>query len=121
MLSRYRILDLTDQGAMICGQILGDLGADVILVEPPDGAQARRIGPFVNDQPEVNRSLNFWSLNRNKRSITIDLESGPGKESLLQLVKTADVLVESFVPGHLDRLNLSYSVLAEINPGLVMV
>ena len=121
MLSRYRILDLTDQGAMICGQILGDLGADVILVEPPGGAQARRIGPFMNDQPEVNRSLNFWSLNRNKRSVTIDLESAAGKESLLQLVKTADVLVESFAPGHLDRLSLGYSILAETNPGLVMV
>jgi benzylsuccinate CoA-transferase BbsE subunit len=121
MLSRYRVLDLTDQGAMICGQILGDLGADVILVEPPGGAQARRIGPFLDDRPEVNRSLNFWSLNRNKRSITIDLEASAGRESLLQLVKTSDILVESFAPGHLDRLGLRYPALAETNPGLVMV
>jgi crotonobetainyl-CoA:carnitine CoA-transferase CaiB-like acyl-CoA transferase len=121
MLSRYRILDLSDQGAMICGQILGDLGADVILVEPPSGAQARRIGPFVNDQPEFNQSLNFWSLNRNKRSITIDLETAVGRESLLQLVKTSDVVVESFAPGDLDRLGLGYPALAETNPGLVMV
>ncbi|MBV8775486.1 MAG: CoA transferase, partial [Deltaproteobacteria bacterium] len=75
MLSRFRILDLSDQGAMLCGQILGDLGADVILIEPPEGSQARRVGPFVDDEPEVNRSLNFWSLNRNKRSVTIDLET----------------------------------------------
>jgi crotonobetainyl-CoA:carnitine CoA-transferase CaiB-like acyl-CoA transferase len=121
MLSRYRILDLSDQGAMICGQILGDLGADVILVEPPSGAQARRIGPFVDEQPELNQSLNFWSLNRNKRSITIDLETAVGKESLLQLVKTSDVVVESFAPGDLDRLGLGYPALAETNPGLVMV
>jgi len=47
MLSPYRVLDLSDAGALICGQILGDLGADVILVEPPDGVQARRIGPFM--------------------------------------------------------------------------
>jgi crotonobetainyl-CoA:carnitine CoA-transferase CaiB-like acyl-CoA transferase len=121
MLSPYRVLDLTDEGAMICGQILGDLGADVILVEPPGGARARQIGPFVDDQPELDRSLNFWSLNRNKRDITIDLETGAGRENLLRLVKTADILVESFAPGHLDRLGLGYSALAEINPGLVMV
>ena len=121
MLSQYRILDLSDRGAMICGQILGDLGADVILVEPPGGAQARRIGPFVDDQPDINRSLNFWSLNRNKRSITIDLQAAAGKERMVQLVKTSDVLVESFAPGHLDRLDLGYPALAEANPGLVMV
>jgi crotonobetainyl-CoA:carnitine CoA-transferase CaiB-like acyl-CoA transferase len=121
MLSHYRILDLSDEGALICGQILGDLGADVVLVEPPGGAQARQIGPFLDHQPDVNRSLNFWSLNRNKRSITIDLETAAGKDSLLQLVKTADVLVESFAPGHLDRLGLGYSALAQINPRLVMV
>jgi crotonobetainyl-CoA:carnitine CoA-transferase CaiB-like acyl-CoA transferase len=69
MLSPYRVLDLSDAGALICGQILGDLGADVILVEPPDGVQARRIGPFIADEPDLNRSLNFWSLNRNKRSV----------------------------------------------------
>ena len=121
MLSPYRVLDLTDEGAIICGQILGDLGADVILVEPPGGVRARAIGPFCGDEPNVNQSLNFWALNRNKRSITIDLETAAGKESLLQLVKTADILVESFAPGHLDRLGLGYRALAEINPGLIMI
>src|SRR5262249_40583124 len=117
----YRVLDLTDEGAMICGQILGDLGADVILIEPPAGVQARRIGPFADNQPEVNRSLNFWSLNRNKRGITLDLETGAGKENLLGLVKSSDILVESFAPGHLDRLGLGYKALAETNPGLIMI
>ena len=121
MLSPYRVLDLSDAGALICGQILGDLGADVILVEPPDGVQARRIGPFMADEPHLNRSLNFWSLNRNKRGITLDLETSSGREHLLDLVKTSDVLIESFVPGYLDRLGFGYSVLAEVNPGLVMV
>lgn len=121
MLSPYQILDLSDQGAMICGQILGDLGADVILVEPPGGAQARRVGPFVHDQADVNRSLNFWSLNRNKRSIIIDLGTAAGKAQLLQLIKTSDVLVESFAPGYLDGLGLGYASLAVSNPALVMV
>jgi crotonobetainyl-CoA:carnitine CoA-transferase CaiB-like acyl-CoA transferase len=106
---------------MICGQILGDLGADVILVEPSAGAQARRIGPFADDLTEINRSLNFWSLNRNKRSITIDLNVSSGRESLLQLVKTSDFLIESFTPGYLDGLGLGYETLAEMNPSLIMI
>lgn len=121
MLSPYRVLDLTDESAMICGQILGDLGADVILVEPPTGTQARRIGPFIDDVPDANQSLNFWSLNRNKRGITIDLDSGSGREDLLRLVKSSDFLIESFAPGHLDRLGLGYKALAEVNPGLIMI
>ena len=121
MLNPYRVLDLTDTGSLICGQALGDLGADVILVEPPDGVQARRIGPFIEEQPDLNRSLNFFSLNRNKRSITIDLETSSGRKQLLDLVKTSDVLIESFAPGYLDRLGIGYSVLSQVNPGLVMV
>jgi crotonobetainyl-CoA:carnitine CoA-transferase CaiB-like acyl-CoA transferase len=115
MLSPYRVLDLTDEGALICGQVLGDFGADVILVEPPGGVSARRIGPLRGDEKNVDQSLNFWALNRNKRSITIDLESSAGRENLLQLVNTADILIESFSPGYLDRLGLGYGTLAEIN------
>jgi crotonobetainyl-CoA:carnitine CoA-transferase CaiB-like acyl-CoA transferase len=121
MLSPYRVVDLTDEGAMMCGQILGDLGADVILVEPSAGAQARRIGPYLDDLPEVNRSLNFWSLNRNKRSITLDLNTSSGREQLLRLVKTSDFLIESFAPGHLNSFGLGYQSLAEINPALIMI
>jgi crotonobetainyl-CoA:carnitine CoA-transferase CaiB-like acyl-CoA transferase len=99
MLGPYRVLDLTDEGALICGQVLGDFGADVILVEPPGGVSARKIGPFRGDERNVYQSLNFWALNRNKRSITIDLESSAGRENLLQLVNTADILIESFSPG----------------------
>jgi benzylsuccinate CoA-transferase BbsE subunit len=80
MLSSYRVLDLSDAGALICGQILSDLGADVILVEPLNGVQARRIGPFIADEPDPSRSLNFWSLNRNKRGIILDLETSSGRE-----------------------------------------
>jgi crotonobetainyl-CoA:carnitine CoA-transferase CaiB-like acyl-CoA transferase len=121
MLTRYRVLDLTDDGIQICGQILGDLGADVILVEPPGGARARSVGPFAEDQEGADRSLNFWALNRNKRSVTIDLETAVGKDLLRDLVKTADVLLESAPPGTLERLGLGYRALAEINPSLIMV
>ncbi|HSD10483.1 MAG TPA: CoA transferase, partial [Candidatus Binatia bacterium] len=121
MLTPYRVLDLTDEGALLCGQILGDLGADVILVEPPGGVNARSVGPFAGDEHDGNKSLDFWALNRNKRSITIDLETPAGKEGLRELVKTADVLLESGPPGRLERLGLGYRALAEINPSLVMV
>ena len=121
MLSPYRVLDLTDEGALICGQILGDLGADVILIEPPGGVNARRIRPFFNDIPDPNQSLNFWSLNRNKRSITLDLETAEGKERLFELARTADILVESFAPGRLERLGLGYTTLSQTNPGLLVV
>ena len=121
MLSPYRVLDLTDEGALLCGQTLGDLGADVILVEPPGGVNARKIGPFRGNQQNVDQSLNFWALNRNKRSITIDLEGTAGREKLLQLAKTADILIESFAPGDMDRLGLGYRTLAEINPRLIVV
>jgi crotonobetainyl-CoA:carnitine CoA-transferase CaiB-like acyl-CoA transferase len=121
MLSPYRVLDLTDEGNLICGQILGDLGADVILVEPPGGAKARTVGPFCGNEPNPDRSLNFWALNRNKRSLTIDLETAAGRERLLELVKTADILLESFAAGHLDRLGLGYRALAETNPGLIVI
>jgi crotonobetainyl-CoA:carnitine CoA-transferase CaiB-like acyl-CoA transferase len=121
MLSPYRVLDLTDEGALICGQVLGDLGADVILVEPPGGLKARKVGPFCGDAHDGNRSLNFWALNRNKRGITLDLETEAGRESLHELVKTADFLIESYAPGYLDRLGLGYRALAEINPRLIMI
>jgi len=68
MLNPYRVVDLTDEGALICGQILGDLGADVILVEPPGGVKARSVGPFAGDQHDQNKSLNYWALNRRPRS-----------------------------------------------------
>ncbi len=121
MLSPYRVVDLSDEGAMICGQMLGDLGADVILVEPLAGARARQLGPYVDDLLDPNRSLNFWSLNRNKRSVTLDLGTSSGRESLLRLAKSSDFLIESFAPGYLDDLGLGYQALARVNPGLIMI
>jgi crotonobetainyl-CoA:carnitine CoA-transferase CaiB-like acyl-CoA transferase len=121
MLSPYRVLDLTDEGALLCGQILADLGADVILVEPPGGVKARSVGPFAGDEHDKNKSLDFWALNRNKRSITLDLETPVGREDFLELVKKADVLVGFGPAGRLERLGLGYDTLARVNPGLVMV
>ena len=121
MLSPYRVLDLTNERGLLCGQILGDLGADVIKVEPPGGSSARRIGPFFQDQPDPNRSLYWWSYNRNKRSITLDVTRSEGREILLRLAKNAHFLIESDSPGYLASLGLGYQHLAATNPALIGV
>jgi crotonobetainyl-CoA:carnitine CoA-transferase CaiB-like acyl-CoA transferase len=121
MLAPYRVLDLTDQRGQLCGQILGDLGADVILVEPPGGSPARRLAPFYKGEPHPDRSLWFWALNRNKRSITLDLDRKEGKTQLKKLVASADFLVESEDPSLLALRGLGYADLAAINPALVYV
>jgi crotonobetainyl-CoA:carnitine CoA-transferase CaiB-like acyl-CoA transferase len=121
MLEPYRVLDLTDNGAMLGGQILADLGADVIAVEPPGGSAARRIGPFAGDASDPNRSLFWWSYSRNKRSVTLDLEAEADRQRFRALVQTADFVIESFTPGYLDGLGLGWPVLHALNPRMVMV
>ncbi|MGE0860281.1 MAG: CoA transferase [Gammaproteobacteria bacterium] len=121
MLDPYRVLDLTDDGAQLCGQILGSLGADVVLLEPPGGSRNRARGPFVDDLAHPDRSLVFWSLNRHKRAATLDLATAAGRERLRALAARADVLLESFTPGYLAGLGLDHAALARVNPRLVSV
>jgi crotonobetainyl-CoA:carnitine CoA-transferase CaiB-like acyl-CoA transferase len=121
MLSPYRVLDLTTERGLLCGQLLGDLGADVIKVEAPGGDAARRLGPFYQDLPHPDRSLFWWAYNRNKRSITLDLNSPEGQTLVRQLVATSDFLIESDTPGALAAHGLGYEDLAAINPALVYV
>src|SRR3989475_8805873 len=112
-----RVLDLTRllPGAF-CTMLLADMGADVIKVEEPgSGDYMRWTPPLVDGQSAL-----FNALNRNKRSATINLKAGPGRDVLLDLVDTADVLVEGNRPGVLDRLMLGWDVLHARNPRLVM-
>jgi crotonobetainyl-CoA:carnitine CoA-transferase CaiB-like acyl-CoA transferase len=121
MLSPYRVLDLADEKGIICGKILGDLGADVIKIEKPGGDPARRLGPFYHNELEPEKSLFWFAYNTNKRSITLDIEKNDGKAIFEQLVKKADFVIESFPVGYLDRLGLGYSALEKINPGVILV
>jgi len=121
MLSPYRVLDLTNERGLLCAQILGDLGADVIQVEPPGGSPARTLGPFFQDQPDPNRSLYWWAYNRNKRSITLDYTRSEGRELLLRLAKDAHFVIESDMPGQLASLGAGYTDLAAKNPALIGV
>jgi len=121
MLSPYKVLDLSDERGHLCGQILGDLGADVVLVEPPTGSRARHSGPFYKDEPDRDRSLAFWAFNRNKRSVTLDLDRADDRDKLRRLASSADFLIESRNPGQLARIGLGYADLAALNPRLIYV
>jgi len=121
LLEPYRVLDMTDERGLLAGKILADMGADVLQVEPPGGSPARNVGPFHGDDPQPEKSLFWWAYAANKRSITLNLEQNDGQALLKKLVAQADFLIESFSPGYLEGLGLSYAELAKINPKLVMV
>jgi alpha-methylacyl-CoA racemase len=123
-LSDVRVLDLTRLlPGGFCTLLLADLGADVIKVEDTGaGDYVRWAPPYYGDDEETaggTRSAYFLALNRNKRSIRLDLKSDGGRQALLKLAESADVLVESFRPGVLDRLGVGYEVLRQANPALV--
>ena len=121
MLSPYRVLDLTDQRGELCGMILGDLGADVIRVEPPQGSDARRSGPMQGGGPKAERSLQFRAYNRNKRSIALDLTADEGCAAFSQLVAGADFVLESGPPSLLGAAGFGFDELRRANPRIVAV
>jgi crotonobetainyl-CoA:carnitine CoA-transferase CaiB-like acyl-CoA transferase len=117
-LAGFRVLDVSQvMAGPFCCMMLGDLGADVIKVEPPgDGDSTRHSMGF---RLKGEDSPGFLALNRNKRSIALDLKDPKDREVLYALVKTADVLVENARPGVAERLGMGYETLRALNPGLV--
>lgn len=101
------------------GMLLGDLGADVVKIEPPNGDGLRGWPPLVDSGAGQKYSLNFASVNRNKRGVALDLKSREGLERAKELCRHTDVVLENYRPGVMDRLGLGYSVLAEECPRLV--
>ena len=119
-LADLRVLDLTQALAgPYCTMLLADLGADVIKVESSRGEMTRFSGPFTNEDTERAFGGYFASLNRNKRSLVLNLKTRGGKEAIRRLVEKSDVLVENFAAGVMERLSLAYETLAGINPRLV--
>ncbi len=105
----------------LCTQVMADLGADVVKVEMPGvGDHLRTRAPYVGPQDSDTASASFIGLNRNKRSLAIDLKAGEGRDALRTVIAGADVVVESFRPGVMDRLGLGYEELRNENPRLVM-
>ncbi|HVZ08928.1 CaiB/BaiF CoA transferase family protein [Rhodopila sp.] len=119
-LSGLRVLELSDEKAQFCGKLLGDLGADVVKIEPPGGEPCRHVGPFVDDVPHPDRSLSFWYYNTSKRGITLNLATPDGQALFRRLAAGADVILEAFRPGHLASLGLDYAALSAGHPALVM-
>ena len=116
-LEGIRVLDLTRALAgPFCTLMLGDYGADVIKIEiPGSGDDTRTWGPpFIGEE-----SAYFLSINRNKRSLTLNFKNDKAKQIFLELAKDADVIVENFTPGVMDRFGLGYDVGKEVNPGIV--
>ncbi|MDR5799640.1 CoA transferase [Caballeronia sp. LP006] len=118
-LDGIRVLDVSQvmAGPFAC-MLLADMGADVIKVEPPEGDQTRGAMGFKMKGPD---SMGFLNMNRNKRSVTLDLKSDEGRELFYKLAKTADVIVENYRPGVVQRLRIDYESIREINPKIVYV
>ena len=115
------VLDLTSTiRGMHCAKAFGDYGAEVILVEPPGGSQARLVGPFAGGKEDLETSLHFAHHNRNKKSITLNLDAPEGQEILRKLARQADLLIEDWPVGTLAERGLDYEQLHEINPRLVV-
>lgn len=115
-LDHLLVLDLTSHlSGPYCAMLLADHGAEVIKIEPPKGDSARGMPPFINGE-----SAPFMTWNRNKRSVVMDLKQAADKEALLGLIDRADILVENFRPGVLDRLGFGWPALHQRNKRLIL-
>jgi crotonobetainyl-CoA:carnitine CoA-transferase CaiB-like acyl-CoA transferase len=121
VLETYRVLDLTNEDGLLCGQILADLGADVIQIEPPGGCTARGLGPWIEGTPGLEQSLFFAAYARNKRGLVLDLAAPSDRAHFERLVAGADFLIDSAAPGGAARSGYTHADLLSIQPGLIHV
>lgn len=121
-LDDVRVIDLTRYTAgPFCTRVLSDYGADVVKIEQPGGGDpARTLPPFYQDTPGPDRSGLFLMLNTNKRSVTLDMKQPAGRDVFLRLVRDADVVVENFRPGTMERLGIGFETLREANPSVIL-
>ncbi len=120
LLHGTRILDLANETASFCSRVLADLGALVIKVEKPGGDNSRKIGPFLGNARAPETSLFFTYNNANKLGITLDIEKSDGRQLFFRLIRTADVVVETFPVGYLERIGCPFEVMRGVNPGIIL-
>jgi len=120
-LTGLRVVELTSEPASFAGKLLADMGAEVIVVEPPAGSILRARPPFLGDVMGRERSLVWWHYNTSKLGVTLDLDLHEDRQRFRTLVESADVLIEAEPPRRLARLDLDYPHLRERKPDLVMV
>jgi crotonobetainyl-CoA:carnitine CoA-transferase CaiB-like acyl-CoA transferase len=119
-LAGYRVIDFAGEKGQLCARLLGELGADVIKVEPREGDPARDKGPYYRNEESRELSLWWWTLNAGKRAVTCELRLEAGRELAHRLVAGADIIVETWVPG-LAPTGFDYASLERLNPALVHV
>ncbi|MEE9284767.1 MAG: CoA transferase, partial [Dehalococcoidia bacterium] len=115
-----RLVEVGGLPASYCGKLLGDLGADVVKVEPPGGDATRTLPPTWPAGAQPGHSLPFLYLNTSKRSVTLNLRDRAGVDLFRRLVAASDVLVEAFPPGELDAMDLGHAMLSKDHPSLIM-
>lgn len=120
-LAGIQVVELASVWGAWAAKLLGDLGADVVVVEPPGGHVTRSLGPFADDRVDPNRSLWWWHYNTSKRSALLDLDTAEGREGFRQLVSAADLVVEGEPPGRLAQLGVDHPQLREAQPSLIWV
>jgi SRSO17 transposase len=118
-LSGIRVLELSDETGEYIGRLLAGLGADVVKIEPPEGEVTRSYGPFLDDEPDRNKSLYFWHFNFGKRGITLDLDTERDCDRLRRLAKSTDVVIDARPRGYLDDRGIGYDGLRAVNPSLI--
>ena len=118
-LGHLRVLDMGGPAVQFAARLLGDLGADVVKIEPPGGDPLRNQPPFAHGEPGPERSLPFIAANHNKRSIVLDLETGQGRDDFRRLAAAADILLESFDRTYLDDHGIGFEELSRANPRLI--
>src|SRR2546423_15384483 len=119
MLAGLRVIEIADERAEYAGLLLAGLGAEVIKIEPPEGNATRRIGPFFEDKPGLERSLFFWNYNRNKKSVVLNLDGRREREDLLRVLGGADILLDASCGAVNEVLGLGRAALNTRFPGLV--
>ncbi len=121
ILEGVRVVEIASDRAAYAGKLLGDLGADVVVVEPPGGHASRRYGPFVDDVPDPDRCLWWWNYNTSKRSIVLDLDTQEGRDTFCILARGADIVIEAEDPGVLDGLGIDHPQVRAETPELIWV
>src|SRR5262245_12659950 len=120
-LSGLRVLELSNERIAFAGKLLGDMGADVVLIEPPGGDPARQYPPFLDDAPGDDRSLFWWHYNTSKRGIVLDLDDARDRKRFERLIETADILLEAEPRQRLRSLALDYADLRKIRADLIHI
>ena len=120
VLEGIRVVEITSELGAFAGKLLADMGADVVVVEPPGGSPTRHYGPFADGEPDPEKSLYWWHYNTSKRGITLDLDDPQDRGKLRALVGTADVLLECEPADRMATLELDWPDLQKLRPELVM-